>query len=94
VRAGAVKACRSAGCDGIRGHEEFRGDLALLYFPAIDSETGRLRSLELLAYQSRALRLRRATMADANWLAEILTRHGRALGTAVSCGSNGVLNLA
>ena len=62
--------------EGIRGHEEFRADLALLYLPVLDDKAnGILSSLKIVPFQIRNFRLNRASMADAEWLAKTLTRH-------------------
>ncbi len=62
--------------EGIRGYEEFRADLALLYLPVLDDrEGGILASLSIVPFQIRNFRLNRASETDAHWLAETLTRH-------------------
>jgi poly-gamma-glutamate synthesis protein (capsule biosynthesis protein) len=62
--------------EGIRGYEEFRADLALLYLPVLDDKAnGILVSLKIVPFQIRNFRLNRASMADAEWLAKTLTRH-------------------
>jgi poly-gamma-glutamate synthesis protein (capsule biosynthesis protein) len=62
--------------EGIRGYEEFRVDLALLYLPVLDDrEGGTLASLRIVPFQIRNLRLNRASETDAHWLAATLTRH-------------------
>jgi len=62
--------------EGIRGHEKFRADLALMYLPVLDETAGGiLISLRIVPFQIRNFRLNRASMADAEWLAKTLTRH-------------------
>ena len=39
--------------EGITGHEPFRGDLSLMYFPTLDAATGRLLRFELVPTQVR-----------------------------------------
>jgi poly-gamma-glutamate synthesis protein (capsule biosynthesis protein) len=79
--------------EGIGGHEEFRNDLSLLYFLRLDRATGRLRSLEMVPMQLRRFRLRRASRADARWLAETLDRESARLGCGVVLSAEGALTL-
>jgi len=67
--------------EGIEGHEAFRPDLAAGYFASLDPATGRLARLRLAPFQIRHFRLNHASAEDARWLAQTLTREGRALGT-------------
>ena len=69
--------------EGIGGYEDFRGDLSLLYFPAVDPLTGRLQSLQMAPMQIRRFRVNRASLADAVWLEKTLNREGRTFGTGV-----------
>jgi poly-gamma-glutamate synthesis protein (capsule biosynthesis protein) len=76
--------------EGIAGHEEHRGDLAIMYFPEIDPATGRLVGLDMTPLQIRRLRLNRARPADADWLARTLDRESRKLGTRVARTAEGL----
>ncbi len=69
--------------EGIAGYDEFRGDLALAYFPTIDADTGKLLRLEMTPFEVKAFRLRHASPNDAAWLRDVLTREGKAFGTRV-----------
>jgi len=69
--------------EGIRGHEEYRADLGLMYFPTLDIESGRLVRFELTATRIKRFRIQRADPAEAAWLAAVLDREGRPLGTGV-----------
>ena len=69
--------------EGIRGYEEFRGDLAIMYFPTVD-RTGKLLALDLLPLQMRNFRLRQASPDARHWLAATLDRESRKFGTAVA----------
>lgn len=60
--------------EGIGGHREFRPELGLMYFPALDEATGELRSLELAPMRMRRFRLERAGVEDTAWLAALLQR--------------------
>ena len=67
--------------EGIRGHESFRGDLGLMYLPTLESGTGRLARLGMVATQMKRFQVRRAADADARWLTAMLEREGRRFGT-------------
>lgn len=69
--------------EGIPGYEEYRGDLALMYFVTIDPTNGTLAGLTMIPMQIRALRLRHACEDDASWLAMTLSREGKRFGTRV-----------
>jgi poly-gamma-glutamate synthesis protein (capsule biosynthesis protein) len=79
--------------EGIGGHEAYRGDLSLMYFPVLADATGELEELAIVPMHVQRLRLCRATSADLEWLTETLTREGRALGTEVRRVSDGCLHL-
>ncbi len=69
--------------EGISGYESYRADLALMYFPSVDS-LGNLTQLWMTPMQIRQLRLRRTSEADAQWLRDVLNRKGKKLGTRVT----------
>ncbi|MFY0990765.1 CapA family protein [Halomonas sp. C05BenzN] len=69
--------------EGISGHEGFRDDLVLLYFPTLELADGRLKRLTMVPMRLRHFRLNRATPEEAQWLCRRLTREGGGLGTRV-----------
>lgn len=69
--------------EGIGGHEAFRGDLALMYFPTLDPASGALARLEMTPMRIERFRMNRATAAEAEWLAKTLDRHSRRFGAPV-----------
>jgi poly-gamma-glutamate synthesis protein (capsule biosynthesis protein) len=79
--------------EGIAGYEEFRDDLTLMYFPAVEPETGRLESLRMMPMQIRKLRVNRATASDAEWLGRTLDRISRPFGAGVELTADGTLAL-
>ena len=79
--------------EGISGYEEFRSDLALMYFVSMDSTTGRLARLVMTAFQIRRFRLNRASRQDAEWLRDTVSREGRPLGTEVELDEGNILTL-
>ena len=50
--------------EGISGYEEFRGDLALMYFASVDAASGGLVELDLTPLQIRHFRQSRTTLTD------------------------------
>jgi poly-gamma-glutamate synthesis protein (capsule biosynthesis protein) len=60
--------------EGISGYEEFRGDLALMYFAGLDCLTGDLAELELTPLQIRRFQLAPASDADILWVQQTLAR--------------------
>lgn len=69
--------------EGIGGYEFYRSDLSLMYFPRLDPADGHLESLSMVPMQIRRFRLNHTIRQDVDWLAEMLNREGRALGTEV-----------
>jgi len=60
--------------EGIAGHEKYRPDLALMYLPTIQSETGELEALRLRPMRIRHFRLNKADAKEAAWLKRTLNR--------------------
>jgi poly-gamma-glutamate synthesis protein (capsule biosynthesis protein) len=69
--------------EGIQGHEEFRGDLSLMYFPTMDPRSGELTRFELNPMRITRFQLQRATTEEAAWLAKTLDRESKKLGARV-----------
>jgi poly-gamma-glutamate synthesis protein (capsule biosynthesis protein) len=69
--------------EGISGYEEFRGDLALMYFVELDSQTGQLVSARLVPMQMRRFHLERILAPDARWLCDLLKSLGARFRTQV-----------
>ncbi len=77
--------------EGIRGHEQYRDDLRLLYLAHVDQTSGRLLQLHMAPLQSRQLRLQLASARDAQWLQTILDNVSRPFGTRIELDSEGQL---
>ena len=69
--------------EGIGGHEAYRADLSLMYFPVVDDSTGRLLQFTAIPTQIRYFRVNRAPEEGVVWLFECLNREGKKLGTRV-----------
>jgi poly-gamma-glutamate synthesis protein (capsule biosynthesis protein) len=63
--------------EGIGGSEEFRDDLALMYFPTVDACTGRLLDLCMRPMRIKNLRTSHASRDDARWLRDTINRESR-----------------
>jgi poly-gamma-glutamate synthesis protein (capsule biosynthesis protein) len=79
--------------EGISGHESYRPDLSLMYFPTLDGATGRLLQFALTPTQIRRFRINRAPAEGALWLLNTLNREGKKLGTRVEWQDNNALLL-
>jgi poly-gamma-glutamate capsule biosynthesis protein CapA/YwtB (metallophosphatase superfamily) len=62
--------------EGIAGYETFRDDLALMYLVEIDPRQSRLKDVRLVPMQMRRFRLNHASLSDARWLCDLITRLG------------------
>jgi poly-gamma-glutamate capsule biosynthesis protein CapA/YwtB (metallophosphatase superfamily) len=79
--------------EGIRGHDQYRHDLRLLYLPRLDPTSGKLVELHMAPLQARQMRLNRASHRDARWLSTVLDKVSRHLGSRIDLGSDGLLRL-
>ncbi len=79
--------------EGISGHEEFRDDLRLLYFPSVAADTGTLDALRMVPMQARKIRLQRANTADGERLRLVLQRISRRFRVRISRQPDGTLIL-
>jgi poly-gamma-glutamate synthesis protein (capsule biosynthesis protein) len=66
--------------EGIGGHEQYRPDLTLMYFPTVKASTGKLMQLRLVPMQIRHMKLNRASRKDAQWLREVVSRESSRFG--------------
>jgi poly-gamma-glutamate synthesis protein (capsule biosynthesis protein) len=78
--------------EGIPGHEEYRGDLVVMYLAAL-ATSGQLVGLRMTPMQANRLRLRRALSSDCAWLARVLTRVSAEFGSRVEAPADGTLEL-
>ncbi|OGT20546.1 MAG: poly-gamma-glutamate biosynthesis protein [Gammaproteobacteria bacterium RBG_16_57_12] len=70
--------------EGIHGNEEYRDDLGLMYFPSLDPASGHLLGFKMTPTRLKNLRVNRVSRKEAQWLAEVLNREGKPLGTRVT----------
>lgn len=78
--------------EGIGGHEQYRPDLRLMYFPELDEE-GTLQELQMVPMQVDRFQLQRTSEEDVEWLREILDRECGQFGHSVEKSSEGYLKL-
>ncbi len=69
--------------EGITGHDDYRDDLPLMYFPELDPMTHALARLSMVPLHLEKFTLERASDQDSRWLANVLSSEGGALGTRV-----------
>jgi poly-gamma-glutamate capsule biosynthesis protein CapA/YwtB (metallophosphatase superfamily) len=79
--------------EGIRGHDQYRHDLRLLYLPRLEPRSGRLVELDMAPMQARQMRLHRASHRDCRWLMTVLDKVSRHFGSRIDLGSDGLLRL-
>ncbi len=60
--------------EGISGHEAFRPELALMFFPRLEAASGKLLELALTPTRIRKFRAGLADSEEADWLAALLRR--------------------
>jgi poly-gamma-glutamate synthesis protein (capsule biosynthesis protein) len=76
--------------EGIGGYAVYRDELRLLYLATLDPAAG-LQELRMAPLHARRMRLEHATRDERWWLAAVLDRVSRELGTRVACDSDGML---
>ncbi len=69
--------------EGIGGHEAYRPDLSLMYFPVLDARGGELLEFSATPTQLHRFRVRRAPEEGVAWLCGTLKRESGKLGTDV-----------
>ena len=74
--------------EGIGGHEEYRGDLAVMYFVTVDPSQDKCVEVRLVPMQIKHFRLNRASDTDAQWMYEILKPESAAFDTKVDLHPN------
>jgi len=79
--------------EGIRGYEEFRNDLVLMYFAAVEP-AGALAALEIVPLQIRNFKLVRPSEQDICWMQQTLDRESRKFGARIALNPEGRLTLS
>jgi poly-gamma-glutamate capsule biosynthesis protein CapA/YwtB (metallophosphatase superfamily) len=79
--------------EGISGHEEYRDDLRLMYFPTVRPQDGQLSQLTIVPMQTHRMRLRQASTPDSRYLADLLDRVSRPFGARLGRTGDNLLQL-
>lgn len=79
--------------EGILDHETYRPDLTLMFFPTLESATGKMVGLRLFPMQVRHFRLNHAAHDDAAWLRDRLERASAGRGVRVRLQDDGTLTV-
>jgi poly-gamma-glutamate synthesis protein (capsule biosynthesis protein) len=79
--------------EGIRGYEQYRADLALMYFATLNPASGDLVELCMTPMQIHKMRLNRAAPRDVRWLTNRLSRISTGFGSWVEEAEDGSLLL-
>ena len=79
--------------EGIGGHSEYRGDLALMYFVEVEVGRGHLRDLTMVPTQMAKLRVNLAQGEDLRWLSQTMDRECQKYGLSVVTTEKGELKL-
>jgi poly-gamma-glutamate synthesis protein (capsule biosynthesis protein) len=76
--------------EGIAGHESYRPDLSVMYFPSLD-QSGRLKHLRLVPLVRAKMRLQHASVEDRHWLRDLLVRESVRFGVRFRLDAEGDL---
>jgi poly-gamma-glutamate capsule biosynthesis protein CapA/YwtB (metallophosphatase superfamily) len=79
--------------EGISGHDEYRDDLRLMYFPTVEATTGLLTGMRMVPLHSRRMQLQHASGSDARDMRDVLHRISASFGSAVDLEPDGSLTL-
>lgn len=79
--------------EGIQSHEEYKGELSLMYFPLINLTNGELISLRMFPMEIKKFQLHNASKLDAIWLQNSLNREGKKLNTKVILNNDNSMDL-
>ena len=80
--------------EGIRGYEEYRSDLSLMYFADIEPTTGNLAALEIIPLQIRNFQLKHPQRQDIEWVQRTLQRECLRFGAGIVLNPGGRLALS
>jgi poly-gamma-glutamate synthesis protein (capsule biosynthesis protein) len=79
--------------EGIGGYEDFRSDLALMYFVSMEPSTGKLVHFQMTPMQIKFFKLNRVSRTDALWLEDKLNRECKKFGTRVELSKDNSITL-
>ena len=79
--------------EGIRGYENYRDDLALMYFIDVAATDGTVSGIEIVPLSIKQMRLVQASATDVEWIRDTLDTESRKFGTIVTMASPGRLTI-
>jgi poly-gamma-glutamate synthesis protein (capsule biosynthesis protein) len=79
--------------EGISGHDEYRGDLVLMYLVTMQPSSGKLVRFEMVPFQIRRFRLNHVSQEDARWLKRTMHRECARFGGRVELSETNHLEL-
>ncbi len=79
--------------EGIGGHEKYRNDLVLMYFPSFNVLSGQLVRMNIMPMQVKRFQTVHATPRDKQWLLKTLSREGKQFGIEVRLLKDGSFRL-
>jgi poly-gamma-glutamate capsule biosynthesis protein CapA/YwtB (metallophosphatase superfamily) len=79
--------------EGISGHEQYRGDLTLMYFPEISLSDGNLEAMTIIPMQIKQFRLNYVSKEDALWLYTRLNKDWKNYGTSLTMNDDNTFTL-
>ena len=79
--------------EGIRGHEDYRGDLALMYFVTLQPASGKLVRFQMVPMQIKRFRLNHTPESDTQWLAGTMNTQCERFGGSVESDNENILSL-
>ncbi len=77
--------------EGIKGYEQYRDDLTLMYFPVINPASGQLVEMTMVPMQIKRFQTVSPAPHDRQWLVDVLNREGHKFGTQVLLEKDGSL---
>jgi poly-gamma-glutamate synthesis protein (capsule biosynthesis protein) len=80
--------------EGIRGMEEFRDDLPVMYLVTLSPATRDITALDIVPLQIRRFRLVRPSPQDVEWMRQTLERESNRFGAHVAASADGRLALS
>ncbi len=69
--------------EGIPGHEEYRPDVSLAYFPEIQTDSGKLEGMTITPFRIRRLQLNDPVPGDISWIAQRMDEVSAVLGCRI-----------
>jgi poly-gamma-glutamate synthesis protein (capsule biosynthesis protein) len=79
--------------EGIRGYEDYRDDLALMYFVDVVATEGTVSKVEIVPFSIKRMQLVRASAADVEWIRDTLDTESRKFFTTVTMAAPGRLTV-